>query len=170
MYNVNDIIVYGSVGVFKITSISQMDNDLGNESEKKSYYVLSSLFNNETVYVPIDNPNIFIRSVISKENAEKLIDNIPNISVQAYHSRNLQQLSEHYKNAFKSHNCEDLIELVMSIHLKKQNAKQNKKRIGQIDEKFMKKAENLLYEELSVSLGIPKDQVSEYISSRVNIN
>lgn len=56
----------------------------------------------------------------------------------------------------------------MSIYAKKQCAEQQSLKLGQVDEKFMKRAEELLFGELSGSLGIPRDKVQEYIASRVD--
>ena len=38
---------------------------------------------------------------------------------------------------------------------------------GQVDDRFMKRAEELIFDEFSVALGIPKDEVSAYIDARV---
>lgn len=41
-----------------------------------------------------------------------------------------------------------------------------KRKFGQVDARFMKRAENLLYGEFSVALGIPFDDVQGYIAGR----
>ena len=92
---------------------------------------------------------------------------IPAIRVEAYHNRDLNQLAEHYKASLSTHDCSDLIELSMSIYAKKQFAEQQKRKFGVVDEKFMKRAEDLLFGELAAALNIPKDQVPEYIAERV---
>ena len=66
-----------------------------------------------------------------------------------------------------SHSCADLIELVMSIYAKKQYAESRKRRFTQLAARFMKRAETLLYGELSVALGIPFEEVQPDISSRI---
>jgi CarD family transcriptional regulator len=55
----------------------------------------------------------------------------------------------------------------MSIYTKKQIVEQQNRKFGQIDKKFMEQAEELLFSEFSIALGIPKDKVQEYIASRV---
>ena len=56
----------------------------------------------------------------------------------------------------------------MSIYAKKQMVEEQKKKFGSVDERFMKKAEELLFGELSAVLGIPRSEVSKYIASRVD--
>ncbi len=43
-----------------------------------------------------------------------------------------------------------------------------RRQFGQVDARFMKRAEDMLYGELSVALDIPKDQVQAYIGRRVH--
>ncbi len=80
----------------------------------------------------------------------------------------MQELKQHYEAAIEAYNCTDLIELTMSIYAKKKSIEGQNRKLGQIDEKFMKQAEELLFGELSLALGIPKDEVQEYIASRVD--
>lgn len=106
--------------------------------------------------------------IITTGEAERLIDIIPSIQAEAYHNRSIQLLAAHYETALKSHDCADLIELAMSIYAKKQYMEQQKRKFEQVDARFMKRAEELLFGELSAALGIPKDNVPEYIASRVD--
>ena len=99
--------------------------------------------------------------------AEALIDAIPGMHAEACHERNFTQLAARYQQALGSHSCADLIELVMSIYAKKQYAESRKRRFTQLAARFMKRAETLLYGELSVALGIPFEEVQPYISSRM---
>ncbi len=54
------------------------------------------------------------------------------------------------------------------LYEKKADTINNKKKPSQIDEKFMGIAENLINEEFSVVLGIEKDEVPNYIGSKLN--
>jgi CarD family transcriptional regulator len=130
------------------------------------YYVLQPLYENSVVYTLV-NTNVFMRPIISAEEAERLIDMIPKIQAEPYYNDRMQELTQHYEAAIKAYNCADLIELVMSIYAKKQIVKQQNHKFGQIDQKFMKQAEELLFGEISVALGIPLDKVQKYIASRV---
>lgn len=42
------------------------------------------------------------------------------------------------------------------------------RRLGMVDERFMKQAERLLYGEFSVALDLPYDEVQPYIARRVD--
>ena len=109
-----------------------------------------------------------MRSIISKDEAQRLIDGIPAIRAQAYHSKAIKDLTKHYETFMKSYDCSDLIELTMSIYAKKTEALEQKRKLGSVDEKFMKRAEDLLFGELSVALGIEKEDVAEHIAAKVH--
>ena len=160
MYQVGECIVYGSTDVCKVTDITEKPN-LG------TYYVLKPLYENGTIYTPAENPKVFMRRVISRKEAEHLIDTIPDVQPQPNHTKNLQELREHYRAVTNTHNCADLIGLTVSIHAKKKDQERLGRKLGQVDEKFMKQAEDTLFGEFAIALGIPKEQVPGYISNRI---
>lgn len=165
MYQIGDLIVYGSTGVCRVGAVETPRHRPG--EEERQYYLLRPLYQDGTIRIPVDT-KVFMRPVISREEAEKLIDAIPGMNAEVYHERNFTQLAAHYQEALGSHECSDLIELVMSIYAKKQDAESKKRKFGQVDARFMKRAESLLYGEFSVALGIPFDDVQGYIASRVS--
>ena len=168
MYQVGDLIVYGSTGVCKVLEVSYPS--ISHIDKNKLYYCLKPLYQNGTIYTPIDNTKVFMRPILSKEQANSLIDQIPHMKVQAYHSHVLSDLTAHYSAALNSHNCKDLVALTMSIYAKQQAAAAQKKKFGSVDEKYMRRAEDLLFGELAVSLQISKGDVPRYIAERISTN
>lgn len=165
MYQIGDLIVYGGTGVCRVEAVDTPKPRPGEAA--RQYYLLKPLYQDGTIRIPVDT-KVFMRPVISREEAEKLIDAIPGMSAEVHHDRNFTQLAAHYQEALGSHSCSDLIELVMSIYAKKQYVESRKRKFGQVDARFMKRAENLLYGEFSVALGIPFDDVQGYIAGRVS--
>lgn len=164
MFEPGDFIVYGNSGVCKVLKIGLPEIHAANR--KKLYYTLQPLYSTETIYTPVDS-GVFMRPVLSREEAESLIAEIPKIQESVFNNRNLTLLSAHYEAAFQTHNCEDLIQLIKSIYAKNVSAVQHGKKPGQIDQRYMKRAETLLHGELAVSLGIPLENVADYIAKAV---
>ena len=167
MYKVGDLIIYGNSGVCEVIRITQQPRP-GSE-EQQDCYVLKSRYQNCLITTPTESTKVFMRPVISRQEAQVLIDAIPSIQAEAYHSRDLRQLEAHYKSSINSHSCGDLIELSMSIYVKQRNFNEQKRRLGTVDERYMRQAEDLLFGELSVALDIPKEDVPAYIAVRVNL-
>ena len=55
------------------------------------------------------------------------------------------------------------MKIIKAVYLKAQQAAAKGKKLGKTDQQFMKRAEELLYEELSLALDMPKDQVKDHI-------
>lgn len=165
MYKVGDLIIYGNTGVCRIADITSRNFE-GIEQEQL-FYVLKPLYQNFTIATPINNTKVFMRPIITRDEAVRLIDKIPTISAEAYHNQAISQLVEHYKESLRTHDCSDLLELCMSIYAKKQDVEQQNRKFGAVDEKFMKRAEELLYGELAAALDIDKEQVPAYIAARL---
>ncbi len=164
MFKPGDMIVYGGMGVCRVEAI---ETKRLSKTEEKEYYILKPLYQRCTVSTPVDNQNVVMRPVISREKAEELIGQIPSINAQAYNNKVLRQLSEHYEACIKSFDCMELIKLTMSIYKKKKIAEEQKHKFGALDERYMKKAEDMLFGEFSVALGIEKNAVADYISEKI---
>lgn len=164
MYEKGDVIVYGNTGVCEVAEITSAKK-LGMGGDRP-YYVLQPLNGDCMIYTPVDT-GVFMRPVISADEAEFLISQIPNISGEAFFSSKAQELTQHYQSAIVTHDCEDLIKLAKSLYAKKKYVEEHNHKFGQVDEKFMHQAEELLCSEFSVALGIPVDKVMDYIAERV---
>lgn len=171
MYQVGDLIIYGNTGVCRVAQITtpKFDKNPGCVDGEKLYYVLEPLYKSETIYTPVDNDKVLKRKIISEQEALRLIDTIPHLQAKAYHASNMQGLKEYYQNLSQTQDCADLIELVMSIYAKKQDALLQNKRLGQIDEQFMKRVTDNLHGEFAAALGIEKDDVPAFIAQRAEL-
>jgi CarD family transcriptional regulator len=168
MYQVGDVVVYGGItSVCRIANIAVL-NFSGSDDGSKLYYVLKPLYQDCLIYNPVDNTDVFMRPVITKDEAEKLIDMIPEIKAEAFDGRGLKEINEHYGAIIKTRDCAKLIELTMSVYVKKQVEPGFKRRYGTAENTFMKQAEDMLWGELAVALDIPKKQVPEYIAARIS--
>lgn len=166
MFQPGDMVVYGTTGVCRVEEITRPN--MSGVDRNKPYYLLKPLFQDGVIYTPVKNGKVSIRPVISAEEAEALIDLIPHMRAEVCHAPTLQALAQHYQTVVRSHDCRDLIELMMSIYAKRCQVEAQKRRLGMVDERYMKQAERLLYGEFSVALNIPIDEVQPYIARRVD--
>lgn len=163
MYQIDDLIMYGSTGVCRVSDITEHVFN----NEDKLYYVLEPLYQSGVIYAPVDNEKVFMRPVISEEEAKSLIDDIPAIHTEIYKNSSMQQLTKYYQSVLDTHKCLDLLKLTKSIYQKKQAALAQNRHLGQIDKKFMKRAEDLLFGEFAAALHISREDVQEYIRKRL---
>lgn len=166
MYKIGQSIIYGNVGVCYVRDIAA-GQEIGLDAGQ--YYVLEPRYENGTIYTPVDTTRVFMRPVISKAEADALIDQIPEMEAIPDNTKNIQELRTHYKMVTDQHDCAGLISLTMSIHAKETEKKRHGHKLGQVDEKYMKQAESSLYGEFSVALEIPTQEVPHYIRSRLDM-
>ena len=164
MFDVGDLIIYSGEGVCRVEAVGAPP--VSGADSRRLYYTLAPLNRTGRVFTPVDS-SVFMRPVISREEAIDLIRQIPVIHAEIYESRNLRFLTEHYQETLQSHKCTDLVKLIKDVYLKRKHAAEHGKKLGQIDERFMRRAEDMLYGELSVALDIPKENMSDYIACAI---
>jgi CarD family transcriptional regulator len=164
MYQPGDMIVYGSTGVCRVKDVAKPD--FKGAAGDQLYYTLEPLYQDGMIFTPVDS-KVFMRPVITEEEAEALIDRIPTIETTPYHSSVLRELEEHYSAYLKTHDCGDLIEMTMSIYAKKKDMERQHRKFGAVDERFLKRGEDLLFGEMAVALNMEKAKVGAYIGTRI---
>nr|WP_297174954.1 CarD family transcriptional regulator [uncultured Agathobaculum sp.] len=155
MFEAGEFIVYGTSGVCRVESVGVPPFD----GEDRLYYTLVPVAGTETIYVPVDSP-VFMRPVITRAQAERLIESIPSIEEDPFISHSMRMSTEHYQAALQTHDCRDLVQLIKTVYAK---SRRNGRRVSQIDQRYRKRAEELLHGELAVVLGMPVGEVHAYI-------
>lgn len=166
MFQAGQLIIYGSTGVCRVEQVCGAKEVPGGDP-RRQYYCLRPIHATEVIYTPVD-AKVFMRPVVSKEEAHSIIQRIPDIRACVYDNRNLKLLSDHYQQSLSSHDCDDLVGLIKSVYAKKQTVQKTGRKLGQTDQRYMKRAEELLYGELSAALEIPYDEVQPYIARFVH--
>lgn len=165
MFQKGEFIMYGNTGVCRVEEVGAPPH-VASVSEKRDYYKLSPVFGKETIYTPVDSA-VFMRAVLTKDEALDLVSKIPDIAEDNFESRDQRMLQEHYKDCLKTHNCADLVQLIKSVHAKNRAVVERGKNPGKTDVQYLKLAQELLHGELSVALDMPMDQVPELIRQKV---
>ena len=160
MYSIGDKIIYGENGVCTVDRIAALP--MAGSPRDKMYYHLSPFVGTGVYFAPVDS-NVFMRPVISREEAEALIDAMPGIEPAVCNDNRFNHVDAFYKELFKQHSCEALVAIVKGLHLRMSEKKTRSSRA----ETTMKRAKDILHGELSVALGIDIGEVEDYIAQSV---
>ena len=164
MFEKGEYIIYGTSGVCKIEDITTMN--MASVPKDKLFYVLSpSSQKGGRIFTPVDNPKSIMRRVLSREEAARLIDEIP--SIEELWIINEKMREEKYKECMRSGDCREWIRIIKTLYLRKQERTAQGKKITATDERYLKMAEDYLYSELEISLEIPKTQMEAYITQKI---
>ena len=104
-----------------------------------------------------------MRPVMSRAEAEALIDAMPGIAPAICNDNRFNHVDAFYKELFKQHSCEALVSIVKGLRSRMAERKTRSSRA----EATMKRARDMLHGELSVALDIDLQDVESYIQDRL---
>jgi CarD family transcriptional regulator len=160
MFQVNDYIIYGDSGVCFIADITKPP--IGGVDKNKNYYILHPYYSaGKTIYTPVDNDKVSMRKILTRQEAEDLINRIPYI--ETIWIENEKSREDVYKKAMRTYACEAWVRIIKTLYLRKEERKAGGKVVTATDERYFKAAESYLYGELSLSLGIPLEEVKNFV-------
>lgn len=161
MFAVGEKIIYGENGVCTVVKIAPLD--MSGASQDKLYYHLAPYVGSGTYFAPVDS-GAFMRPVMSREQAEALIDSIPGIEPAICSDNRFNHVDAFYKELFKKHSCEALVSIIKGLRERMNERKTKSSRA----ETTMKRAKDILHGELAVALEMEIADVEDYIIQRIS--
>lgn len=165
MFEIGEYIVYGHNGICKVEDITYLDMS-GADKDRLYYVLLPVNTKGGKLYSPVDSNKIKTRKMLTSEEANQLIDEIPEIEQLWVTNDKLRE--EQYKQAVKGCDCRQWIRIIKTLYLRKQERLAQGKKVTTIDEHYLKLAENQLYGELCVALGKKKTEMADFITQRIS--
>lgn len=161
-FAIGDLIIYGETGVCRVEDILEKEFLDGN----KECYKLMPVYSSCAIFTPTDNSNVRIRPIVTKTEADAVINSFRTIEPEIQTASSPRELSEKYDKIIKLHDSSALAELIVSIYKKRDMLVAQKKKLSAIDERYLKKAEDLLFGELAAALEIDKYSIKEQINKK----
>ena len=164
-YEIGDLVSKPVTGICKIDNILYLNPQ--DEKNNKLYYLMKPVEDEkEKIYVPVSNSDARLRLCLTKEEAWKLIERIPEIPTAWIDNEKMRE--QKYKATVKSNDPEALISIIKMIYQRKKKRLAQGKKCTTTDARYFQIAENLLYMELGAALGKPKEEVCETIIEYIN--
>jgi len=134
--------------------------------DDKLYYSLEPVYDKGCrLFTPVDNEKVKMRPVLTREEADALIEQIQEIdTLWVKDEKNREQI---YKEAIRTCSCVEWVRIIKTLYIRKESRLAAGKKVTSNDAKYLHMAEDSLYGELSVVMGIPRDEMESYISRRV---
>lgn len=166
MFQTGSYVTYGKRGVCRIEETGCYFKETMHDS--REYYKMKPVFSaGDTVYIPVEN-QISIRRILTSEEARECIEEIPRIQPEIFRCRQQTRLAAHYQEMVSSCDPRILLAVIKECYIKKKEAEESHKKLGQVDARFMKCAEDLTYGELAVALDTTPDQVKRFVLTKMN--
>lgn len=165
MFEKGAYVIYGSNGICSIQGVTTLN--LSGVDKNRKYYLLKPVYTpKSTVYTPVDMADTLLRPALSREEADLLIQAIPDIPPIVI--TNEKTLENTYKKYMRSNNCRCLVQLIKTIYLRKENRILKGHKVTSLDNRYFSLAETSLYGELAVALDKPRDEIKSYIASCID--
>lgn len=160
-YKTGDVVVFGAEGLCRIEDITE--KKFGKEIIQ--YYVLRQLMRENSVnYIPVNNEKSVskMRPILTAEEITELISQMP--LEETPWIENNRERQQQFKEIILYGDSKDLIRLVRNLYIKRRQQEAKGRRLYAADERVFKDAENIVFEEISYVLDMPRDRVLDYIT------
>jgi len=165
MFKKDDIVIYSGYGLCQVVDVTTMN--MNGIPKDKLYYTLHQLSGNGgTIYTPVEHKEKVLREVITREEAQELIEGMDEIEDLWVTDERLRE--NQYKEAVKSCNCREWIRIIKCLYSRKQDRLAQGKKMTSVDEKYFNIAKECLYSELSISMDIPMEDMEAYITDKID--
>lgn len=142
------------------------------------YYELRTVFGSPmTIFVRADEAGeSSIRPVMSKDEALALIDSMAGMaaikpegpqdkSTKPYVLE--KRVQEEFDRRLKSGDPKDLVPIIKTTFEHSREREKANKQATSVDRRYFAKAEGYLYDELSAAIGVPRDEIEDFVLARI---
>ncbi len=164
MFETGSYVVYGYNGICKVTDVTKMS--VPGSAGEKEYYVLEPVASRSgKVFVPVGGNKVALRRIMTKEEAESFIEQIP--SIEPLDVVNDKHREEEYKKVMMTCECEQWIRIIKALYLRRIERQEKGLSVTAVDNRYWKAAEGYLYTELAIALGKKPEEMEEYITQKI---
>lgn len=157
MFKQGDTVVYGSHGVCRVVDVRE--ETFG--PVRQTYYVLQPKKDaRSTFYCPVAQ-EARLRGLLTKEDVQQLIHEMPQIDTVWDEEDGTRR--DRFAAILKNGDHREVVKLIKTLYQQRRLRAEQGKRLPLADERVMKEAERLLYEEIAHVMEISPDEVITYI-------
>ena len=161
MYGIGVKVIYGAQGVMEITDI--VDQTVGDITRK--YYVMREYASptSSLTYVPVDNEALVLqlKPLLTRDEIMDVIKKASGTQLEWIEENRAR--SESYKRILASADRVNILAMIQMVRKTGVRREEEGKKNYIADENIMRKAEKMINAEFSLVLGIPEDDVKEFI-------
>lgn len=165
MFAVGDRVVYGYEGVFCVSEYTTSPID---KNDKRVFYILRPAFGsgNSMIVTPSEGGVTPIRAVISREEAEAVINKIGEIGeIVVEKERNRREV---YREVMGRCCAESCISILKTVRTRRRDFLAQKRRLAETDTDFESRARHCLFCELAAAMDISIAEAEQMVMEKLN--
>lgn len=167
MFSKGDFVFYASGGICRVEDIQRAP--LAGMPEDRVYYVLRSLHDaNGITYLPVDCTTVFLRPILTKEEAERLLAQAD--GVETITAEDAKSLRNNYQEAMRSYQPDEWLRIIKTIRERTCRQAENARpvKLSETERSFGEEAKKYLYTELSLALELTERQIEQCLFEEGN--
>lgn len=161
----NDYVNYATQGICKIEDIRPIR--FGADPHPRNYYVLRPIHQeNAQVFVPADNDQLVdrMRPILSATEIDDTIRSVRDKQMEWISDR--KERAAQFQEILSRRDEKELLLLVSCLYL---HGQQNPRGLSPTDSQTLKRAETIIAQEFSFSLGIDMEDIGDYIRKKLDM-
>ncbi len=157
-YQTGNYVVYNGAEICRIGETVKKCFDGVNENK---YYKLYPNDSKSTYYVPADKIESSVRSVLTKEQLSKLINELSDSSTEWISDRS--ERKDAFSDAIKKGDYRRIFSLMNGIYMEKNNSEKKGKQLLNYDKRNFELAKKIFQSEVAIAFEISPDEAEELI-------
>ena len=118
----------------------------------------------ENIYVPMSRADVIIRPIMSKEEADQLIEKMKGFGIE--YNSNTKQRRDSLKRRLMSGDVNDIAFLFKQLYFFKE-IKDPTVKYGPVDLDMLQYAANNLLDELAISYNVARDEIEQFVYQKL---
>lgn len=106
---------------------------------------------------------VLMRPLLTADQVQTLIGELDQLPEEQAESHNTRAIKDLYHQVVASYDCKRLAGLIKGVCRRRSWAIHHGRKVSQMDERYLRRAEDALYGELGAVLGLPREDVPAYI-------
>ena len=159
MYAIGEYLVHPGQGVCRVEDVTE---------GAQAVYQLLPVGKRHPVHIsfPVAN-EARLRPVLTRDEAQRIIDEYPTIQVEEFSARNNSLEEEHYKNEMRQGSCRDSVRIVKTFRARIADLSSRNKKPPVAYELILKEARERSCSELAIALDITPEDVVVLFQERM---
>ncbi len=166
MYSVGDVFFFNSTGVCQVVKVGTPD--LRGLPGGTDYYTLQPISKDhrEMIYVPV-NTTAYMRDAVDSRQATEYLDMVSGLKPLNPDSRNPKVISDFYGRLISTYDCRNLLQVIVSLMIKKRECMAKNKRLNQTQTNYLKRAMEMICNEFALALDVSCDEIRTMIEDNI---
>lgn len=142
------MVVYGGEGVCRVEGVGTPS--LPGMDKTRLYYTLAPLYRSGQVMTPVDT-RVLMRPLLTGQEVQELIAQLDQLPEEQAESHNTRAIKDLYHQVVASYDCKRLAGLIKGVCRRRSWAIHHGRKVSQMDERYLRRAEDALYGELGAA-------------------